>query len=391
MRSMADYLRIFQGVDWDFEDYSSRNFKLDINNMHWYVAAFVPQIPDILIQALSNKGDLILDPFAGSGVTLVEAAKLGRKFIGVDINPLAVEISKAKFQAIVHATPDWKDDLENEVLDSNIKESVDNYCERHGINPEVFKWFEKRTLAELISIHNIILANHRNQFLLEKVLFSCILKRSCSQRRHYTYITDGCYPEKFKYKAARKFFLEQAELMSRASEIFQEQYRQRYSKDYRYNGEIKLGDARNLEGVDEASVSLVVTSPPYLGTHDYVKSTRLTNLFFPESGFGEFKKNEIGARYKRGRKTAYEEYINDMKKAFEECHRILIPKGFFGLTLGKGGGRVVKSNVVRQLIDFLIFNLNFKLIYKNTRRITNRRIRFPSVLREHVIVLQKTK
>lgn len=389
MRSIKDYSRIFKEVDWNFEDYSSRNFRLAINNLHWYVASFVPQIPDIFIQTLSNKDDLILDPFAGSGVTLVEAAKLGRRFIGIDINPLAVEISKAKFQAIVHATSDWKDNLENEILTNEINESISNYCERHGINTEVFKWFERRTLTELISIHNVVLTDCRNLFLLEKVLFSSILKRSCSQRRHYTYITDGCYPRKFEYKAAKKLFLEQAGLISRASEVFREQYKERHSKEYDFDGQIKLGDARNLEGIDNASVHLIVTSPPYLGTHDYLKSMRLTNLFFPDPRYEDFKKEEIGARYKRGRKTAYEEYVENMKKALEECHRVLVPKGFFGLILGKGGGKVVKSDVLKRLMDFLKFDLNFNIIYETTRKISNRRIQFASVLTERVIVLQK--
>ena len=390
MRSIADYSSLFERVDWDFEDYSSRSFRLDINNLHWYVASFVPQIPDILIQALSKAGDLILDPFAGSGVTLVEAAKLGRKFIGADINPLAVDISRAKFHAIAHATSDWKDDVENDILTSRT-ESVDNYCERHRIDLEVFKWFEKRTLAELICIHKVILNNSRNQFLLEKMLFSSILKSSCSQRRHYTYITDACYPEKYEYKPAKKLFLDQVELVSRASEIFREQFEKRHSKDYSYDGDIKLADARNLEWIDDMSVNLIVTSPPYLGTHDYVKSMRLTNLFFPEPDYEKFKKDEIGARYKRGRKTAYEEYAENVKKAFEECYRVLIPKGFFGFTLGKGSGRVVKSDIVKELIDFLRFDLNFNIIYRNTRKISSRRIRFPGVLTERVMVLQKTE
>lgn len=391
MKVMTDHLRIFDRVDWDFKDFSSRVFKLDINNLHWYPASFIPPIPDILIQVLTKEGDLVLDPFAGSGVTLVEAARLGRKFVGVDINPFAVDISKAKFQAILHATPYWKNTLQKDVLPTKINESVDKYCENHGISAEVFKWFEEKTLTELIWVHNVILDNHRDQFLLEKVLFSSILSRSCSQKRHYTYITDGCYPRKFEYKPAVNFFLEQAQLVSQASGIFREKFKRRLSKEYVFDGEIKLADARNLGWIDNSSVDLVVTSPPYLGTHDYVKSMRITNLFFPQPDYKKFLADEIGARYKRQRKTAYEEYVKDMKRAFEECHRVLSPKGFFGLTLGQGKGRVVKSDVVKQLVNFLRFELNFNKIFETSRNISSRRIRFPGVLKEHIIVLQKTE
>lgn len=47
-----------------------------------------------LIEVLSTPGDLVLDPFVGSGVLAVEAKKAGRRFLGVDINPVAVHISK---------------------------------------------------------------------------------------------------------------------------------------------------------------------------------------------------------------------------------------------------------------------------------------------------------
>ena len=44
-----------------------------------------------LVTALSNPGDLVLDPYAGSGTTLAVAARLGRRFVGVDASDLAIE------------------------------------------------------------------------------------------------------------------------------------------------------------------------------------------------------------------------------------------------------------------------------------------------------------
>ncbi|MXY47244.1 MAG: site-specific DNA-methyltransferase, partial [Chloroflexi bacterium] len=49
-----------------------------------------------IISASSNESDVVLDPFCGCGTTVVAAAKLNRKFIGIDISPYAISIIKSK-------------------------------------------------------------------------------------------------------------------------------------------------------------------------------------------------------------------------------------------------------------------------------------------------------
>jgi len=53
-----------------------------------------------LIKVSSNKGDLILDPFLGSGTTAIACKELNRNFIGIEINPIYVEISKNRLAQI---------------------------------------------------------------------------------------------------------------------------------------------------------------------------------------------------------------------------------------------------------------------------------------------------
>ncbi|HAA79848.1 MAG TPA: site-specific DNA-methyltransferase, partial [Microbacteriaceae bacterium] len=51
-----------------------------------------------IIQASSNEGDWVLDPFCGSGTTAHAAADLGRHFVTMDANPEALEIAKTRLQ-----------------------------------------------------------------------------------------------------------------------------------------------------------------------------------------------------------------------------------------------------------------------------------------------------
>jgi SAM-dependent methyltransferase len=57
--------------------------------IHRYFARRPWNAFDAMIEALTNPGDVVLDPFAGGGTTIYESAKLGRAAIGCDINPLS--------------------------------------------------------------------------------------------------------------------------------------------------------------------------------------------------------------------------------------------------------------------------------------------------------------
>lgn len=70
--------------------------------IHTYPAKLLPQIPYFFLnnEILSKKGDLVLDPFCGTGTVLLEANLANRNSIGIDANPLARLISEVKVNYI---------------------------------------------------------------------------------------------------------------------------------------------------------------------------------------------------------------------------------------------------------------------------------------------------
>lgn len=57
-----------------------------------YWGNFIPQIPNQLLRRYTKKGDWVLDPFAGSGTTLIECKRLGRNAVGIDLSDKAIKI-----------------------------------------------------------------------------------------------------------------------------------------------------------------------------------------------------------------------------------------------------------------------------------------------------------
>src|SRR5438094_710260 len=92
-------------ADLDWEQLTSDTRYLT-HGIHRYSGKFIPQIAGQAIELTTAPGDLVLDPYVGSGTTLLESALRGRRSIGVDLNPIACLVARVK------VTP-----VDSEVLD----------------------------------------------------------------------------------------------------------------------------------------------------------------------------------------------------------------------------------------------------------------------------------
>src|ERR1700689_4489311 len=81
-------------VQWNFAD---RTRHSDLESIHPYPAKFIPDLPGTIIDLLSvQPNTVVLDPFVGSGTTLVECQRRGIASVGIDLNPIACLIARVK-------------------------------------------------------------------------------------------------------------------------------------------------------------------------------------------------------------------------------------------------------------------------------------------------------
>lgn len=339
MSSLAkrNYLSELTALDWDFSGSRGND---GLAGYHWYPARFVPQVPGLLIGYFTEPGELVLDPFCGSGTTLTEAVRLGRRGIGIDTNPAAVMMSRGKLTPI-SSTEEWAGyvrAIRLAVEATTVARPEEDLLESVP-NEELRDWYDPRTLAELSAIWQSIPDGHPYD-RVARVAFSSVLRSACSQDNHWGWVCDNVKPKTMRYKPAREMFFAKLDDFGRKGLGVWEGFRT-------YAPIPDAGSAvRILEGaaseclrlLPDASVDAVVTSPPYYGTTDYARSQRLSFMWFGWD-LDESRYAEAGARFKRHRKNAYEEYLSDMRASFAEVRRVLRDQRHCAVVVGESTSR----------------------------------------------------
>lgn len=422
---MKKLIQTLGQINWDFSDYSSVKFPLDINSISWYPATFPSPIPKFLIALLSDKDDVVFDPFGGKGTVAVEAVKQKRRFVYNDLNPFASDIAKniasvlygycddieqiamilqmdrkmlepSKIRQCAEDTYDGKDET---VIDRLYDQKFWYMLDQDGISRDVVYWYHKDTLREMLAIYHVIVGGQQDfAYHVRKFAFVAILKEVSSQRGHFTYVTDNCWPDMIRYYDAADAYCNMLERVSGAVKEFRQQF---YAVNPNGNMQevinqsfIHCGDARKLDWLGDESVDLVITSPPYLCAQDYVKTMRLVNLFFSEGNIKDIISQEIGARYRRRKKSevVVQDFYNDMDQVIGELWRVLKENGFFCLILGQGKGRVTDGyDTVQAVIDIAVEKYGFEKIFQTTRRISYKMVRIGGVDNEEIVIFHKIR
>ncbi len=297
--------------------------RIHVHGFHSYPARLHPTVARRLIELLSPSKAVILDPFCGSGTVLVEARLAGRLALGLDLNPLAVLLSRVK------AYGGSDEDLET-FLRLATEVSAHAQARRKAKAgatrryPETdTKQFEPHVLLELDGLRSGIeaLAKGFTRDVLLLVLSSIMTK--VSRKQGDTGLVDeqprrlaGGYTSRLFEKRARELC---ERIRSFTSLVPEGAPRAR----------VELGDARAMEWVRPSSVDLVVTSPPYPGNYDYL-AHHDTRMRWLDLDVTQFAKGEIGARRRLvtlSPEEAWQDFANDLLQVLQKIHRVLRPSG----------------------------------------------------------------
>ncbi|WP_300366404.1 DNA methyltransferase [Brachyspira sp.] len=94
--NMNNFSSIPLDYSWSFSDKTIKDTAYITHNYYTYPAKFIPQLVSRLINTYTNEREIIVDPFMGSGTSIVESLVNKRYAYGVDINEIAYLISKVK-------------------------------------------------------------------------------------------------------------------------------------------------------------------------------------------------------------------------------------------------------------------------------------------------------
>lgn len=260
-----------------------------VHGFHSYPARLHPATARGLVRALApSAGSVVLDPFCGSGTVVVEARLAGHFAIGTDVNPLAIELARLKASG---STGDLRTRIDRAA--ERVAEAADDRrlakagaTKRYG--PEDVALYEPHVLLELDGLRTSISdepeAACRRAMLLG--LSSILVKVSrqpgeTSYARGERRVAGGFVVRLFRAKMR--------ELCHRLAEL------EASLPPSAPAPRLAIDDARELASVRDASVDLIVTSPPYPGNYDYLEhhETRLRWLGLPSA---TLERDEIGAR-----------------------------------------------------------------------------------------------
>ena len=327
MNSNVLYKEI-QQCDWEFSEADTQYLT---HNIHRYSGKFIPQIAGKAIELLTKPNDLVLDSYMGSGTTLLEAMLRNRNSVGVDLNPLAVLISKVKTTVV--SSDDIKE-IYSKLIPfvsflasdghfslishtfSNERITEETEKNRWRLNDAWnCKWYQTDVLNQLVQIYSCIETIENDKAKnIALVAFSDILRKSSNASSKYPNVM---YDKNVKKRPLpAKSFLESLNRVIKAVTALSHNM-----KEKSYSVNIIMQNNLNLS-ISSESVDAIISHPPYIAAVPYAEYGSLSLAWL---GF-DFK--ALDAELTGGRRHSthvVSRFADDYRQYFFESYRVLKP------------------------------------------------------------------
>jgi DNA modification methylase len=359
------------GIDLSFAEVPESERTKHVHRLHPYLGKFIPQLVEVFLKKYFQPGQMILDPFVGSGTTLIEANLLNMPSVGVELSEFSYLIAKVKTQKYNVEL------VEKEILDilnktkefsRKIQKNQRSLFEKWDFEPsEYFKnWYHPRAIKEIYFYRSLI-PNYQNQDILKIILSRSA--RSARQIPHYD-LARPKKPVKEKYWCLKH--KQYCEPINNAIKFIT-----RYSLDtikrikefdkLRTSAKIILlqGDARIIKLPLKKEIEGIFTSPPYLGLINYHEQHRYAYELFD---FKEYPEAEIGSPNKNGNDNK-ERYKKDIIDVFRNMNNYLKPRAKIFIVVND------KHNLYPQIgkeCGYKLVDIFYRPVLMRTERDNNR-------------------
>lgn len=385
----AKIRRQLEQIDWDFDE----GLPGTSRTIHWYPGTFPADIPATVIQALTKPGDMVFDPYGGSGTTALESVRQLRRVWAVDSNPIGSLISYVSCGSVLLAAID-RDlvamlvasvrglvlriqgnapmqhafDIDDDIgsqIDAAIcavmrphPRAVLSSYDRAPNYIELAKWIQNETLCDIRKLVETFSRAKIGDFgrLLFLTMLSAVLRPTSSQTQSWGHIADNVRPKLFERKDVFRLGLQ---WLSRFEGIISKTVivplpRSLQNEPWAWIANHNWSSALPSGSEPGVSCTLMMTSPPYAGAIDYTFAQRLSlyAIGFEETEIERLSRGEYGARRRRNRTASKETWAEELALALDQQLRYMDIHAFSAFVLPhKDEGRDVGTQILTECLE----------------------------------------
>jgi hypothetical protein len=298
-----------------------------------YRACFKPQLPRFFIERLTGPGEIVYDPFMGRGTTLVEAALMGRRPYGCDVNPLSAVLCEPRLR------PPSLADVQRAL-------AAVNFADADEMPEELLVFYHPETLRQISALRRHLLEHERTGTLnavqrwIRMVAVNRLTGHSTGFFSVYTLPPNQAVSPRAQAKINSRLNQRPEPrdvpgiILSKSRALLRDVTPELRARLERLAGTARLltGSSARTPAIDEDSMALAVTSPPFLDVVDY-KSDNWLRCWF--SGIDAAAVPVTQAKQ-------LDDWRAFVTSTLTELRRVLRPNGHVAFEVGEIRGGAVR-------------------------------------------------